>query len=246
MKWKLVCCVILLACMILQAMPVLAATGTTTVTGTISLVTSEVSVANITTSSTTISWKTNGDATSQVFYDTQFHDDIADYAYHTDEDATLVSEHSIPLSGLASSTTYHYRVRSAIPDTEFIAISEDYTFTTSSSACFIATAAYGTSTAEQINILREFRDEVLLPNKVGAAFVSFYYRVSPPIADFISRHEVLRTIVKEGFVDPLVVIVRFSQSLWGEPINRSVLGGIIAAVVTVGVVIFFWMRRRVA
>ena len=45
--------------------------------------------------------------------------------------------------------------------------------------CFIATAAYGTDTAEELNILREFRDEVLLPNRLGAGFVSFYYETSP-------------------------------------------------------------------
>ncbi|MBN2187558.1 MAG: PKD domain-containing protein [Dehalococcoidia bacterium] len=81
-------------------------------------------------------------------------------------------------------------------------------------ACFIATAAYGTSAAEEIEVLREFRDEVMLPNRVGAELVAFYYRVSPPLAAFISRHEVLRTVAREGFVEPLVVILRYSQGLW--------------------------------
>jgi hypothetical protein len=80
--------------------------------------------------------------------------------------------------------------------------------------CFIATAAYGTDTAEQLNILREFRDEVLLPNRLGAKFVSLYYRTSPPIADFISQHEVLRTMVRVGFVDPIVEILTWTHGLW--------------------------------
>ena len=80
--------------------------------------------------------------------------------------------------------------------------------------CFIATAAYGTDTAEEIDILREFRDSVLLPSGLGARFVSFYYRTSPPIADFISRHEVLRTAVRVGFVDPIVKILTWSHALW--------------------------------
>jgi hypothetical protein len=81
-------------------------------------------------------------------------------------------------------------------------------------ACFIATAAYGTDTAQEIDILREFRDVILLPNSLGAKFVSFYYRTSPPIADFISRHDVLRAIVREGFVAPIVAILGLSKNLW--------------------------------
>jgi len=80
--------------------------------------------------------------------------------------------------------------------------------------CFIATAAYGTDTAREINILREFRDAVLLPNSLGAKFVSFYYKTSPPIADFISQQEVLRTAVRVGFVDPIVKILTWGHDLW--------------------------------
>jgi hypothetical protein len=80
--------------------------------------------------------------------------------------------------------------------------------------CFIATAAYGTDTAKEIDILREFRDEVLVPNSLGAKLVSFYYKTSPPIADFISQHEVLRTAVRVGFVEPIVAILNWSYALW--------------------------------
>jgi len=80
--------------------------------------------------------------------------------------------------------------------------------------CFIATAAYGTDTAKEIDILREFRDTVLLPNSLGARFVSFYYRTSPPVADFISQHEVLRTAVRLGFIDPIVKILTWTHDLW--------------------------------
>ena len=80
--------------------------------------------------------------------------------------------------------------------------------------CFIATAAYGTPTAKEIDILREFRDTVLLPNSLGAKFVSFYYKTSPPVAKFISQHEVLRTVVRVGFVDPIVKILTWTHDSW--------------------------------
>jgi alpha-tubulin suppressor-like RCC1 family protein len=68
------------------------------------------------------------------------------------------------------------------------------------SPCFIATAAYGTPMAGEMEILRQFRDEYLLINPVGQALVDVYYRVSPPIAEFITEHPVLKPIVRAGLV----------------------------------------------
>jgi alpha-tubulin suppressor-like RCC1 family protein len=84
----------------------------------------------------------------------------------------------------------------------------------SGGGCFIATAAYGTDTARQLDILREFRDEVLLPNSLGAKLVSLYYKTSPQIADLISQNEVLRTVVRMGFVEPIVKILTWTHGLW--------------------------------
>ena len=81
-------------------------------------------------------------------------------------------------------------------------------------ACFIATAAYGTDTAAELDILREFRDTVLLPNTAGARLVSLYYQTSPPIARFISQHEVLRTVVRVSLIDPLIAVLNISYGLW--------------------------------
>ena len=65
-----------------------------------------------------------------------------------------------------------------------------------SGGCFIATAAYGTPMATEINALRDVRDSYLLNNPLGAAFVDTYYRVSPPVADYIAEHAFLRTAVR--------------------------------------------------
>jgi len=77
--------------------------------------------------------------------------------------------------------------------------------------CFIATATYGTPMAEEIQILREFRDGYLLTNSLGQAFVDFYYRTSPPIAEFITEHPSLKPIVRVGLV-PAVAFANIAVS----------------------------------
>ena len=62
--------------------------------------------------------------------------------------------------------------------------------------CFIATAAYGTPMAQEIQVLRAFRDEYLLTNPIGKATVEVYYRISPPIADVIAEHPSLKPTVR--------------------------------------------------
>lgn len=80
--------------------------------------------------------------------------------------------------------------------------------------CFIATAAYGSSTAKQLDVLRAFRDDVLLKSTVGSRLVDLYYRTSPPIANFISEHNVVRTLVRELVVDPIVRVLEATRAIW--------------------------------
>ena len=70
-------------------------------------------------------------------------------------------------------------------------------------SCFIATACFGTSSADEVMTLRHFRDECLLSNPVGTIFVNTYYKVSPPVADFIGAHPLLKNIVRQT-LKPLI------------------------------------------
>jgi hypothetical protein len=74
--------------------------------------------------------------------------------------------------------------------------------------CFIATAAFGSYMAPDVMVLRHFRDQYLLTNWLGRAFVSFYYRVSPPMAAYIAQHESLRTATRI-MLTPVVYSVKY-------------------------------------
>lgn len=64
------------------------------------------------------------------------------------------------------------------------------------SGCFIATAAYGSAMAPEVELLRAFRDRQLLTNAPGRALVGFYYRHSPRLADAIRENDAARTAVR--------------------------------------------------
>jgi putative CocE/NonD family hydrolase len=104
--------------------------------------------------------------------------------------------------------------------------------------CFIATAAYGTPMAEEIQILREFRDEYLLTNSVGRALVDVYYRVSPPIAEFITEHPSLKPIVRAG----LLPVVAVSTVVVNTTAAKKIV--IVGLLVLVSVALAVWATRR--
>lgn len=74
--------------------------------------------------------------------------------------------------------------------------------------CFIATAAYGTPLAEEIGILRRFRDNELQPDRFGRHLITLYYETSPYLARVIARSERMRAFVRLN----LKPIVRYFES----------------------------------
>lgn len=76
----------------------------------------------------------------------------------------------------------------------------------SKSGCFIATACYGASSHE-VAALRLFRDNVLLQNNTGRLAVAFYYKVSPSMANMLSRNDVARQLCR-GLLQPIIFFAK--------------------------------------
>ena len=73
--------------------------------------------------------------------------------------------------------------------------------------CLIATAAYGSELAPQVQMLREIRDNQLMNTESGSAFMTtfneLYYSFSPTIADMERESPVFKEIVKAGLTPML-------------------------------------------
>jgi hypothetical protein len=77
-------------------------------------------------------------------------------------------------------------------------------------------------------VLRRFRDDYLLTNAAGRAFVAWYYEASPPIAAVIAGHEGLRAVTR-WLLTPVVYGIEYPAP---------------AALLIVGVSVAAWRRRR--
>jgi hypothetical protein len=105
-----------------------------------------------------------------------------------------------PVAAFAGTETFTYTMRDAVGSTASatvtVTVAADSGGGGGGGGCFIATAAYGTAMASEVRYLRAFRDQYLLASDVGRRFVELYYRVSPPIADFLRERGVLRHAVR--------------------------------------------------
>jgi hypothetical protein len=108
----------------------------------------------------------------------------------------------------------------------------------SGGGCFIATASYASSMDSHVVLLEKFRDHFLLTNPVGEQFVKLYYAFSPPVADFIEKHETLRKVVRRSLL-PFVAMTYVIVYLGAE---KSLLS--LAAFLTMSLLSRIAMRKR--
>lgn len=74
-------------------------------------------------------------------------------------------------------------------------------------ACFVATAAYGSVLANDVEMLRRFRDRMLRHSVLGELAVETYYTFGPTVAGLIGESDLLRSTARDALA-PLVRWVR--------------------------------------
>lgn len=125
-----------------------------------------------------------------------------------------------------------------------------------SGGCLIATAAYGSEMAPQVQQLREIRDNTILSTKSGTAFMTgfnqFYYSFSPTVADFEREQPIFKEIVKAGLTPMLsslsllnYVEIDSEQEMLGYGISLVLLNiGMYVGIPVFGILKLYQFRKN--
>jgi hypothetical protein len=122
------------------------------------------------------------------------------------------SEQDIELTGLLPETDYWLAIRPY--DNCFnkgeVTVVQFTTLDRPSAAvdwCFVATAAYGSVMADDVTLLRHFRDSLLARTVLGELAIETYYTFGPAAAGVIGESELLRASAR-GVLTPIIAWVR--------------------------------------
>jgi hypothetical protein len=91
--------------------------------------------------------------------------------------------------------------------------------------CFISTAAYGSNLAKEVDTFRRFRDQFLIPSKLGRRFVISYYNWGAKMASRIAPSEFLRASTR----------IALLPALWFATLSLK-LGLLTAAIIFISVI----------
>jgi len=121
--------------------------------------------------------------------------------------------------------------------------------------CLIATAAYGSELAPQVQQLRELRDNTILQTESGSSFMTtfneFYYSFSPVIADFERENPVFKEGVKVTLTPMLAslsilnhVDIDSEQEMLGYGISLILLNiGMYVGIPAVGILRLYQFKK---
>ena len=178
--------------------------------------------AHLAASAMTLAWDPNGEpdlAGYKIYYGTQSRDydfviDVGNVTYYTVRYLAPETLHYFALTAYDISrneSDFSDEVSAITGDDPDPAISS---IDSEEGGCFIATAAYGSYLNPHVQILRDFRDEFLIPSPLGRKLVHRYYQYAPCIADSMGNYGSLRFLARQGL---LPVIGMSSLSL--KPAN---------------------------
>lgn len=119
--------------------------------------------------------------------------------------------------------------------------------------CLIATAAYGTEMAHEIQMLREIRDTTLMNTALGSAFMTefnnVYYTFSPTVADWERQSPELRSVVR-ALITPMMTTLSIMSLADTESDTLPVLLGALVIALNMGIYIaaptasMWYLKRR--
>lgn len=119
---------------------------------------------------------------------------------------------SVKVEGLLFETEYYVAVR-AYDDCRNYGPLTVLKFSTTAraagevDACFVATAAYGSVLANDVEMLRRFRDTLLQRTVLGELAVEAYYTFGPAMSGIVGESDLLRATAR-SLLDPIVDRVR--------------------------------------
>lgn len=125
-----------------------------------------------------------------------------------------------------------------------VGVSSNKDFTGANSGCLIATAAFGSELAPQVQTLRNFRDGIALNTLAGSSFMAvfngWYYSFSPQVADFERGQPWLKEAVRAS-VYPLLGILDLSTQVYGALAfngEAAIIGAGLTASALIGLLYF--------
>lgn len=100
--------------------------------------------------------------------------------------------------------------------------------------CIIATAAYGSDLAPEVQLLRTFRDQKLLSTFAGSQFMkvfdTFYYSFSPATAEIVASNPIIAQVTHKMLL-PLIHILKILTSTPASEVEVVVTGLVATALV---------------